>query len=70
MCLTRSSLGGCDKIVENTGKQAVYDAQGNNYLAKKSDFAQAIADESIDISDASWENFRHIFDIIEAIVKL
>ena len=69
-CLTRSSLGGCDKIVENTGKQAVYDAQGNNYLAKKSDFAQAIADESIDISDASWENFRHIFDIIEAIVKL
>lgn len=70
LCLTRSNFGGSDKIIENTGKQAVYDAQGNNYLAKKSDFAQAIADETIEISEASWENFRHIFDMIETINNL
>lgn len=60
---------GQDRIIENNGGQAVYDREGNNHLAKKMDFAQAVADGTIEISHDSWENFRHIFDIIKEIVR-
>lgn len=68
--LANQSERGKDKIVENEGGQAVYDSAENNYLAKKSDFAQAVAEGTIEIADASWENFRHIFDTIAAIENL
>lgn len=60
---------GKDKIIENTGGQAVYDKDENNHLAKKSEFADAVRDDKIEISKESWENFRAIFDIIEQILK-
>ena len=51
-------------------KQAVLDRDDNNILAKKVDFANAIANEDIAISQESWENFRHIFEKIEQIIQL
>ena len=59
---------GEDKILENNGKQAVYDNFENNHLAKKDDFAEAIINDKISISDNSWNNFRPIFDLIQQIL--
>ena len=59
---------GEDKIIENNGGQAVYDAQYVNHLAKKNEFADAIQNEYIEISKESWENFRPIIDIINSII--
>ena len=42
----------------------------NNILAKKSDFANAIDKDQIEISQESWNNFRHIFDKIDTIINL
>ena len=58
------------KIVENNGGQAVYDLNDNNILAKKSDFAEAIKNDQIAISQNSWDNFKHIFDKIQTIINL
>ena len=60
---------GEDKIIENNGGQAVYDKEDNNHLAKKIDFANAIADEEIEISKDSWNNFSPIFDTIKKILS-
>ncbi|MDE7073788.1 MAG: ATP-binding protein [Odoribacter sp.] len=60
---------GCDKIIENNGKQAVYDKDDNNILAKKIDFAEAIRDDKITISDESWRNFQPLFDTIKEICE-
>lgn len=68
--LANQSDRGKDKIVENVNGQAVYDKDEVNYLAKKSDFANAVADETIVVSNESWENFHHIFNTIEEIMKL
>lgn len=59
---------GKDKILENNGGQAVYDAQYKNYLAKKDDFAEAVVNGDILISKESWENFRPLIDIINEII--
>lgn len=61
---------GKHKIVENNGGQAVFDLNENNVLAKKSDFANAIDKDQIEISQDSWNNFRHIFDKIDTIINL
>jgi len=61
---------GEDKIIENNGGQAVFDACDNNILAKKDDFAEAIMNNDIAISDESWHNFQAIFDIILEIKNL
>lgn len=61
---------GVDKIIENNGKQAVFDASFCNKLAKKDQFADAIEKDLIPISDHSWENFRPIIDIINQIIAL
>ena len=61
---------GANKVLENNGDQAVYDKNDNNVLAKKDDFAEAVLNEQIGISDESWENFRHIFDKLRAICIL
>ena len=61
---------GKHKIVENNGGQAVFDLNENNILAKKSDFANAIDKDQIEISQESWNNFRHIFDKIDTIINL
>ncbi len=61
---------GVDKVIENNGKQAVFDENDNNVLAKKNDFAEAILHDKISISDESWENFRQIFDRIRQICEL
>lgn len=68
--LKNQSDRGKRKIVENNGGQAVLDRDDNNILAKKVDFANAIANEDIAISQESWENFRHIFEKIEQIIQL
>ena len=61
---------GVDKIIENNGKQAVYDSSFSNQLAKKDQFADAIEKDLITISDNSWENFRPLIDIIDQIIDL
>jgi len=61
---------GKDKIVENNGGQAVFDKDFNNHLAKKEDFAEAIVNDQIAISQQSWENFRPTIDIINRIIGL
>ena len=61
---------GKPKIVENNGGQAVYDLNDNNVLAKKVDFADAVKNDQIQISQESWDNFRHIFDKINHIISL
>lgn len=61
---------GKPKIVENNGGQAVYDLNDNNVLAKKADFADAVKNDQIQISQESWDNFRHIFDKIDTIINL
>lgn len=61
---------GKDKIIENNGGQAVYDENDNNLLAKKEDFANAIVNDMINISNDSWENFRPILEKIKKISGL
>ena len=60
---------GEDKIIENNGGQAVYDNDENNHLAKKDDFAEAIAHDRISIGDESWQNFTPIFELIREIIS-
>lgn len=57
------------KILESTSGQGVYDEKGNNLLATKNDFADAIVNEQIEISTESWENFKHIFNTIREIIN-
>lgn len=59
---------GIDKIIENNGGQAVFDNEYVNHLAKKDEFANAIMNGDIAISQESWENFRPLFDIINEII--
>ena len=61
---------GENKVLENNGDQAVYDKEDNNVLAKKDDFAEAVSNDQIEISNESWENFRHIFDKLKEICAL
>lgn len=61
---------GENKVIENNGDQAVYDKDDNNVLAKKDDFAQAVFNDQVEISNDSWENFRHIFDKLREICAL
>ena len=51
-----------DKILDSSDGQAVYDRNENNVLATKNHFAEAVVNDQIEISNESWENFRHIFD--------
>lgn len=69
LILKNQSDRGKPKIVENNGGQAVYDLNDNNVLAKKIDFANAIKEDLIQISQESWDNFRHIFEKIETIIN-
>ena len=61
---------GCDKILENNGSQAVFDNTDTNHLAKKDDFAKAVVNEDVVISQQSWENFRPTIDLINQIIGL
>lgn len=61
---------GCDKIIENNGGQAVFDNEDVNHLAKKEEFAEAIVNDQITISQQSWENFRPTIDLINQIIGL
>ncbi len=61
---------GSDKIIENNGGQAVYDNLDINHLAKKDEFAEAIVNDQIEISQESWENFRPTIDLINQIIDL
>ena len=57
------------KILESTSGQGVDGEEGNNLLATKNDFADAIVNEQIEISTESWENFKHIFNTIREIIN-
>lgn len=61
---------GKDKIIENNGGQAVFDNSDNNHLAKKEDFANAVVNGDIAISQQSWENFRATIDVINQIIAM
>lgn len=61
---------GYDKIVEDNGGQAVFDNDDNNHLAKKEEFAEAVVNDQIEISEQSWENFRPTIDLINQIIAL
>ena len=65
----RKGLGD-DKLIENNGGQAVLDNNNKNYLAKKDEFANAIVNGDIAISEESWENFRPLVNIIDEIIDL
>lgn len=69
LSLANQSDRGKHKIVENNGGQAVYNEREENILAKKDDFANAIASGEIEISEESWNNFRGIFEIIKQIIQ-
>lgn len=58
-----------DKIIESLGGQKVTDINGNNILATKDNFVEAIKQEKINISDESWNNFKPIFDRIKDILN-
>lgn len=61
---------GSDKVIENNGGQAVYDNSDINHLAKKDEFAEAIVNDQIVISQESWDNFRPTIDLINQIIEL
>lgn len=65
LTLSKPDGKGIDKILENNGGQAVYDENDNNILAKKDDFANAVINGKIKISNESWENFRPILEKIK-----
>lgn len=70
LTLSKPDGKGIDKILENNGGQAVYDEKDNNLLAKKDDFANAVINKNIKISDESWENFRPILEKIKKLSEL
>ena len=61
---------GIDTILESCGHQAVYDKNNKNVLATKNHFAEAVFNDQVEISNESWENFRHIFDKLKEICAL
>lgn len=69
LTLSNQSERGKHKIVENNGGQAVYNEEEENILAKKDDFANAIASGEIVISEESWINFNPIFETIRQILQ-
>lgn len=69
LTLSKPNGKGEDKILENNGGQAVYDDYDNNCLAKKDEFAEAIKNGFIHISNESWNHFKPIFDLIREITQ-
>lgn len=69
LTLSKPNGKGEDKILENNGGQAVYDDYDNNCLAKKDEFAEAIKNGFIHISNESWNHFKPIFDLIREIAQ-
>ncbi|KAF2338239.1 AAA family ATPase [Flavobacterium tistrianum] len=67
------TLGGDSSNINKAGKRViietdVYNRSGENIALSKEKFAQAIFEGVINISEESWNNFRHIFDQISAIL--
>lgn len=69
LTLSKPNGKGEDKILENNGGQAVYDEEDNNCLAKKDDFAEAIKNGYIHISNESWNHFKPIFELLSEIMQ-
>lgn len=69
LTLSKPNGKGEDKILENNGGQAVYDDNDNNCLAKKDEFAEAIKNGFIHISNESWNHFKPIFELIKEITQ-
>ena len=69
LTLSKPNGKGEDKILENNGGQAVYDDNDKNYLAKKDEFAEAIKNGSIHISEESWNHFKPIFELMSEIMQ-
>ena len=69
LTLSKPNGKGEDKILENNGGQAVYDEEDNNCLAKKDDFAEAIKNGFIHISNESWNHFKPIFELLSEIMQ-
>lgn len=69
LTLSKPNGKGEDKIFENNGGQAVYDDNDKNYLAKKDEFAEAIKNGSIHISEESWNHFKPIFELMSEIMQ-
>lgn len=64
------SLGGDPQNINKANKRViidsdVYNPQGENIALTKDKFAQGIFEGTIEISQESWENFRHIFEEIQ-----
>lgn len=69
LTLSKPNGKGEDKILENNGGQAVYDDNDDNCLAKKDEFAEAIKNGSIHISEESWNHFKPIFELMSEIMQ-
>ncbi|WP_291286537.1 AAA family ATPase [Flavobacterium sp.] len=65
------NLGGDNSNTNKAGKKViiesgVYNINSENVALSKENFAQAIFNGQINVSNESWENFRHIFNNISA----
>lgn len=68
------NIGGDNKNLNKAGKRAiietdVYNERGVNMAISKEKFAQAVYNQTIKISDESWEDFAHIFDFIISVIQ-
>jgi ABC-type thiamine transport system ATPase subunit len=69
------TLGGDSSNINKAGKRViidtdVFDRTSANIALPKELFAQAVYKGNINISEESWENFRHIFDEINKIISV
>lgn len=68
------TLGGDSNSTNKAGRNVIIDkdvfnSYHENIGLSKSDFSIAIFNDEITISNESWENFRHIFDMISEILN-
>lgn len=69
------NLGGDSSNLNKAEKRViietdVYNNERKNIAHSKEIFARAIYNEEISISESSWENFSHIFENIEFVIKM
>jgi AAA domain, putative AbiEii toxin, Type IV TA system len=67
------SLGDSNSVTNKAGERkiiesGVYDGNHENIALTKENFAQAVFNGKIKISEESWERFRHIFEKIQNLI--
>jgi ABC-type multidrug transport system ATPase subunit len=67
------NLGGNSSNINKAGRRTiidtnVYNEKGEDIALSKEKFARAVFNDEVKISKESWENFRHIFEQIQACI--